>query len=305
MDLSGRESDFRKLVDLNQEYLLQGIGLGSDTRMRRALKPLMRPAARRFARLPLEFDEGIAVYGLRTAAHRLLLNYVHEVDVRGAHNVPSTGPVVFVPNHPGAMDSIALYAAIPRLDIRAIAADIPFLRSLRNLSSHHFYVTEGDKKARAESIRFATSHLRTGGALLIFPAGNIEPEPRFEADAAKCLSSWHGSVDFMGRFAPGTQFVPTAIQGALLEFANHPLVKRIAGVKTVKERELVSICCQLLVPWVKAPRIEVEFGKPLEAPPEGGPASLRDALRSSVTQLIAASRESINGSGASHLPTTP
>ena len=48
----------------------------------------------------------------------LLSQLVTGVTVRGAEAIPLTGPLIVVSNHPGAYDSVAILASLPRGLIR-------------------------------------------------------------------------------------------------------------------------------------------------------------------------------------------
>jgi putative hemolysin len=110
-------------------------------------------------------DRALAVLGL-------------EVEAKGVGHLPVTGPLVIVANHPhGALDGLALLAAARRVrpDVRLIAnyvlARIPELRDLC------FFVDPFDRPGAAErsraGLRAAHLWLRQGGALIMFPSGEV------------------------------------------------------------------------------------------------------------------------------------
>jgi putative hemolysin len=128
--------------------------------------------------------------------------------------VPAHGPLIVAANHPhGAVDGLALLALIEqrRPDVRLLAnhwlARIPELRDLC------FFVDPfGGPAAPARSVaglRDAHLWLRRGGALIVFPAGEVAH--RRGADGVLIDSPWQATV---ARLAPaGAHVVPAYIDG--------------------------------------------------------------------------------------------
>src|SRR5215208_3711940 len=114
-------------------------------------------------------DELLSAFGLGGLLQR-------RVAVEGRENVPREGPLLIAANHPGLGDSLALFATIPRTDLRVVAAVRPLLDALPNTSRYLLTVAEASP-GRFGLVRAATRHLRDGGAVLTFPGGRIEPDP--------------------------------------------------------------------------------------------------------------------------------
>ena len=92
--------------------------------------------------------------------------------------IPACGPVVVTANHPfGGIDGLAAIAAIAtrRPDLKVIAttalASIPAIRDLI-IAVDNFGVRER-RAGNVTAARQALRHVRSGGALLIFPAGEV------------------------------------------------------------------------------------------------------------------------------------
>ncbi len=83
--------------------------------------------------------------GLAEAACLTERLYVRDVRVFGADCLPA-GPCLFLANHPGMTDTLALFTALARPDLRVIALDRPFLLSLPNLSRQLYYVTDSPQE---------------------------------------------------------------------------------------------------------------------------------------------------------------
>jgi hypothetical protein len=68
---------------------------------------------------------------------------VRRVEIEGGERVPGEGPLLFLSNHPGLSDAVALFTAIARPDLRVIAAKWPLLDALPNTSRSLIMVTKG------------------------------------------------------------------------------------------------------------------------------------------------------------------
>jgi putative hemolysin len=171
-----------------------------------------------------------------------LREYVQDVRVFGLENIPDSGPLLVLSNHPGMVDTLALFAAIKR-PVSIIALNRPFLHSLPNTTKNLFYI--GDNAAeRVSAVKKAAAHLRNGGAVLTFPAGKIEPDPDVYPGALEALNDWTDSAGVFLRFASTTQIVPVLVRSVLWDSAvKHPLTRL---KKTREEREKLGAAFQLL-----------------------------------------------------------
>jgi hypothetical protein len=181
---------------------------------------------------------------VRTAAATLLSSYVRGLRVRGAQGIPDRGPVLLLSNHPGMTDTLALFAAIGRYDLRILASDRPFLRALPAMTRSLILVDDRADR-RMQAVRQAVRHLRSGGALLTFPAGAIEPDPAVLPGAVESLDRWSPSTLLFLRFVPDCTVVPLVVSGVLSARAQrHPLtlVRRKKS-----DRELLGAMLQMIV----------------------------------------------------------
>ena len=101
-----------------------------------------------------------------------------EVDPADLARVPSSGPVVVVANHPfGILDGVILAAMLLRVrtDVRVLANLV--LSVVPELQTHCIYVDpfnrEGSKESNSRGLKQAVGHLRKGGMLVTFPAGEV------------------------------------------------------------------------------------------------------------------------------------
>jgi len=110
-------------------------------------------------------------------------------------------------------------------------------------------------------VRQVSGHLRSGGAALTFPAGEIEPDPNVYPGATDALQTWTDSVGVFVRMAPETVILPVLVRNVIWDkTAKHPLLKI---KKTREEREKLAAALQLLamVMWnIKPVTVTVQIG---------------------------------------------
>jgi 1-acyl-sn-glycerol-3-phosphate acyltransferase len=256
---------FDALTEINLDDLVASFGWQTRPVLSRLLRAVFRAPAARFARQMQVFDQLVDQSGLPQAGYQTLLqNFASGLRVFGQENIPVRGPALFLSNHPGMVDTLALFAGIARPDLRIIALNRPFLRSLPNTSRHLFFV--GDEPAeRMAAVKQAALHLRrAAGAVLTFPAGHIEPDAAVYPGALQALDEWTDSAGVFLRFAPETQIVPVFVRGVLWDRAvRHPLT-RIK--KTREERERLGAALQLLAHILFKARplhVTLQFAAPL------------------------------------------
>jgi hypothetical protein len=210
---------------------------------RRAVARLFEIPAAALARSLVDLDHAVARGSLRDAALRCLRRYGVEarfdpgpeaglpiplasLDAARSIPVPQTGPVVIVSNHPGLFDALALFAAIHRVDgkdgkdgkdLAILAARRPLFDALPNLRRQLLAIDTS--VATAMSLRQALRHLRAGGALLHFPAGQIEPDPRVTPAGKPLLGPWKPGLDSIlmavARVRPDLRVIPAVISGVI------------------------------------------------------------------------------------------
>ena len=226
---------------------------------------LFWPAARRFAETMVEFDRRVGTQGLAAGSAWLLQKMTGGLKVAGQNHIPATGPVFILSNHPGMADTIALFAGLAmRPDLRVIALDRPFLRAMPSVSQYMLYVPTNESE-RMGVMRAGVKHLRQGGALLTFPAGEIEPDPAaFGAKAAVAsLERWSESIELFARLAPQTQLVPAIVSQVVSPEALHNPLTRLRRAQSDKERMAVAL--QVMWPPYQNLAARVAFGPAVSA----------------------------------------
>ena len=267
---SGRPGQITTLTRVCADELLCAFGLGGLLQRgvaRRPLELLSRVSARRLARQVATYDRVVGESGLRAGGAWALERMARRVEVEGRENVPREGPLLIAANHPGLGDSLALFATIPRTDLRVVAAVRPLLDALPNTSRYLLTVAEASP-GRFGLVRAATRHLRDGGAVLTFPGGRIEPDPAVLPGAAEALERWSASVGLFARLVPGLTVVPAIVSGVLSPTAlRNPLIflrrKR-------EDREWLAATLQMMTPMLSNVTTRVAFGQPVRVEDPSG-----------------------------------
>ncbi|MDR6535856.1 hypothetical protein J2739_001626 [Variovorax soli] len=271
------------LTEINLVDLLDSVGL---SRLRgTSLCRLFLPAARRFARTAHEFDTRVGTHGLAQGSAWLMSRMSAGIVASGLEHVPPQGPVVILANHPGMTDTVALFTSLAsRPDLRVIALDRPFLRALPNVARQLIFLPD-EEGGRMAAIRAAARHLQEGGALLTFPAGEIEPDPALFGPqrATASLQNWSGSYTLLARLVPRTRFVPALVSHVVSPDAQrHPLtlLRRAA-----RDKEKLAAALQVALPRYRDQVARVAFGHSPDVEADGAQA-LGARIAAQMRQLI-------------------
>lgn len=126
-------------------------------------------------------------YNVVSALSRFLLRLFYpRIDVMGAERIPAAAPLILAANHHNSLvDAMLLVALTPRR-LRTLAnAPLfrnpligPFLRIMGALPVHRIKEAGTDPGRNAALFAETTSTLRARGAILLFPEGRTQPEPR-------------------------------------------------------------------------------------------------------------------------------
>jgi putative hemolysin len=271
------------LTDINVDDLLDAAGLRWLGRSQ--LRHLFRRPARRFARLALAFDQRVGTHGLAAGSTWMLKRMTAGLQLGGALGVPSSGPLLVLANHPGMTDTVSLLAALAsRPDLRVMAGDRPFLRSLPHVARSLILLPEsGGGQLRV--LRAAVAHLRQGGALLTFPAGRIEPDPATcgPQPAIESLQRWSDSAVLLARQVPQARWFVALVSNVVSAQAQqHPLTWLRRGARN---KEKLAAALQVALPRYRRMTARVDFG-PLQDIKAGDAASLHAAMLTQARRLV-------------------
>jgi hypothetical protein len=257
------------LTEINIDDMLHAWGLnqapwGFDQAPwgRRLLRALARPPSVAFARQMCAFDEAVGEGGLQAGGAMLCRRYTGGVRAAGQGRLAAEGALLVLANHPGLCDTVALFASIPRRDLRVIALDRPFLRALPH-TARHLDLLPDDAGARAGVTRAVARHLREGGSALTFPAGRIEPDPLTLPGATASLDTWSESVGLFTRLVPQMQIVVAMVGGVYTPAALRNPLTRLRRRR--EDRELLAAALQLAWRPYQRNVIDVAFAPPLHA----------------------------------------
>ncbi len=219
---------------------------------------------RYFAKFFVEFDERTKSEGFPAAGRWLCDRFVSDIKVRGGKNIPESGPIMIVSNHPGAYDSFCILATLGRRDLNAIISDIPFCMAMPNVAPNLIH-TNSNVDVRMLAIREAIKRLQNGIAFLIFPTGLIDPDPSFMDNAVDELNNWSNSIELFLRRAPDTRLLITTVSHILQpKWTSHVMVKTQHTIMTKRRMaEFVQVLNQFFIPWSKKSIPCISYGKPI------------------------------------------
>jgi hypothetical protein len=207
--------------------------------------------------------------------------------------------VLVLSNHPGATDTLCLFAAIGRPDLNIIAIKNPFLDSLVH-TTRHLYHVGGDAVQSMRTVRLATAHLRQGHAALTFPAGHIEPDPEVHEGAAESLDAWSESAGIFMRFAPQTVIVPAVVSGVIWRKTARHWLTKLRPTRDEQEKLAAALQMFSMVAFRARPTVAaVRFASPITLAEVGAPATDRihrlviDRMRGLVQHPAAGEGESV------------
>jgi hypothetical protein len=118
---------------------------------------------------------------------------------------------------------------------------------------------------RANVVRRSIHHLQDGGAVLIFPSGQIDPDPSVLPGALEALDKWSKSVAIMLRRVPETRLVSVITSGVLHEkFTRSPWTfLKSDGVGKRRIMEFIQVMRQLLLKDQLGLKPLVTFDQPI------------------------------------------
>jgi len=234
-------------------------GMPAEAHWRGFLESVFQRTARSFASFGATFDQKVAQWGLDGAAQWAVSVFASEVSVDGTESIPERGPLVIAANHPGSVDALAIASQIRRPDLKVVASGLGFLRNLPELSRHMIFVPRYNTHGRMAVVRSMIHHLSGGGSVLIFPGGNIEPDPAVLPGAPEALGAWSGSLGVVLRRVPQAQVVVSIVSGVVTRAAlRNPFSLFVRSMRDrQKVAEIIQTAAQMLIrnPLGLTPRV--------------------------------------------------
>jgi hypothetical protein len=186
---------------------------------------IFRLPVRRMAEKLIGLDENVAAHGWSAAMGLFLQDFVADYRVRGLENVPPSGPLLVICNHPGSYDMPILSTVMGRDDLKVIASDISIVRLLPSIREHFIFISR-DVHQSMLTVRTTIRHLKSGGSVLIFPRGEVEPDQDISPGALPDFERWSLSPELFLRKVPQTQILAVFAKGVLSpRWINHPIVR--------------------------------------------------------------------------------
>jgi hypothetical protein len=249
---------------------------------RRVAELVVALPAAALARSLVALDGDLAGDSLRLAALTALRRFGVEPVLGAGGAAMRQGPLLVVANHPGLFDALALFAAVDRDDLATLAARRPLFEVLPNLRRRLLAIDPG--AAGGLAVRTALRHLRGGGAILHFPAGGIEPDPRVAPRGTPLLRPWQPGLDVLlaaaARACPSLRVVAALVSGVISPRAL--ATARVLGRSEGLTDALVPLI-QLTLPGFGDSAVRVRFG-PVE--PARGHGAIR--LRAQIEEMASA-----------------
>ena len=263
--LSGQEEVVAAYREKIIDEIGYALGIGRTGVMRRLLGPLFRRPAGRFGRIAARADAEVESSGISGGARRILPDFSLTVSARGTESIPADGPLLVVSNHPGALDSVAILSCIPRKDVKVLLSDVPFTRAF-SAARQYFIFVPPETGGRSATLRASIDHLRSGGSLLIFAHGDVEPDPEVSPGAGESIQDWSRSVEIMLRQVPESWLQVTIASGALArKFVRNPVIRiRKSPARRQKLAEVLQLSQQMLFPRSVRTHVHISFAKPVK-----------------------------------------
>ena len=191
-----KKASLYKLFTISLRDILSAYG--HNPLVRGFLRLIFAIPALRFALFMAQCDREIPQRGLREASRKLLRRFYRGVTVLG-EKPHREGGLLIVANHPGVGDSLALLSSLERDDIRLVAGEREFFFALPNLLPYLILVPE-DPSKRTGVLRAMVDDLRQGKTVILYPAGEIEPDPFLHPDES-FLKPWSSAIGLLVRLA--------------------------------------------------------------------------------------------------------
>lgn len=278
-----------QLTEICIREAIEGLNLQTSP-LRGLFKILLRPPLKRFATFFTDADQKIVDGAMDQCGLALLERLSTSCQVDGIENIPQQGPLLVTSNHPGGLEILANLANLHRPDVYMVSNDQPILRALPNASGHMIYLGN-DPVSRAANIRQVIERLKDGCAVLIFPAGQMEPDPSVSPGALEFLVNWSDSTGIFLAKVPQTQLVPVAVSGIIGKKAiqSWPARRR----KTLKGRQRVAAFLQMIVQTARQDvwpiHMRIVFGRAVTTDllaPILEPRALAEGVRHQIRALL-------------------
>ena len=281
--LAPRTPEVEAFTDALFAQIMVVMGMKRPNWVSRIVLSILNSPVKRMSRLLVELDRNTAENGWSSAVNLFLDNFISEVDLVGEEKIPRQGPLMVVCNHPAAYDAAILGACIKRDDLKMMASDIQIIQMLPNVAEHMipvpYYIP-----ARLQTVRTTIRHLQNGGSVLVFPRGDVEPDPAISPGAEHSLAGWSPSIELFLRIVPQTISVVAIASGILSKsWYRNPVINLWKKYEQrQKMAEIFQISFQLLTGRKPHVKPMINFSDPLSISDLGGEAAEEGVLLASL-----------------------
>ena len=232
-----QDDEVHALTETLVYELVKAFALPGSPLANKLIRLIFGQAARATAKVGIGLDCAVSEGGLPGGARWLLPRFVKSHSACGVENIPVSGPLVIASNHPASIDSIVISAHINRPDYKIIIGDIPFFEHLPHVSQHSIFAPDPNNTVgRMQVMRESIRHLRSGGALLIFPRGSIEPDPAFMAHPDAEFDHWSRSLEIFMQRVPQLQILITIASGVISRSTMHHPITWLRRARPDRQR---------------------------------------------------------------------
>ena len=307
LPLQDDAEQLRQFKEVCRRDLASLSGLQKSRIGRTLLQTVLSRQLRLFADNLATFNLELITLGLAEASTALCQRYGGRVVAEGLEHVPRSGPLLLVSNHPGMFDTLGIYASLPRPDIRVLARPQPLLGLMTSLAPNLLMLPD-EGAGRSGGLRQVLQLLRADGALLIYPAGHLEPEPMLLGrhglkDApSEPLIPWSSGVGTLVKLAARQgiplQVVPVALAGVLSTQTWRWFSPILKLRKTLRGREDLTAVLQVAFPGWGPTTVRVRYGAPLaastlaagDADVEAITGQIRSIVQDQIAEVVSAAR---------------
>ena len=215
----------QELIRANTQSMIDAFRLDTIPLAQPLLQAFFRSQARQISDTVLGYNASVSHLGLSDGSRWLLDHFSTHVQAHNSDVTPHDGGLLVLANHPGMTDAMAIFATLSRSDIKIVARPNPILSVLSSINPHLIFVSD-NPSGRIGTFRQIRDHLRRGGTVLMFPAGQIEPDPALHTHATATLPIWSESIRLLAKQLPELQVMPVAVGGVISRQARrHPIAR--------------------------------------------------------------------------------